>query len=106
MALHLDPTLQETASVDGTPKKPIEQLRDLVAVVSFQEIVSLKLEQFLSRLPADHGQDVYALIVADVESQLLRLALEKCGGNKTATAKFLGINRATLAKKMSLFGIE
>ena len=37
---------------------------------------------------------------------LIKKALEKTGGNKAASAKLLGINTATLYRKIKRYGIE
>jgi len=46
-----------------------------------------------------------ALNLAQVESVMIRKALEECGGNRTMAAKKLGISRRTLHRHLAQFGI-
>jgi DNA-binding NtrC family response regulator len=42
--------------------------------------------------------------VAELEARAIREALHATGGNKLATARLLGISRATLYQKLALAG--
>lgn len=46
-----------------------------------------------------------SLRLRDMEEALIRRALDACEGNRTSTAKELGINRATLYNKLKVYGI-
>ncbi|MFT7676847.1 MAG: DNA-binding NtrC family response regulator [Planctomycetota bacterium] len=46
-----------------------------------------------------------SLRLRDMEEALIRRALDECDGNRTSTAKELGINRATLYNKLKVYGI-
>ena len=41
----------------------------------------------------------------DMEKQMIRQTLEKCGGNLSAVASQLGITRQTLYNKMKKYGL-
>jgi transcriptional regulator with PAS, ATPase and Fis domain len=43
--------------------------------------------------------------VAELEARAIRQALQRCGGNKLAAARLLGISRATLYQKLPALGI-
>lgn len=49
--------------------------------------------------------DLYDLVIRQVEAPLLRKVLGHCGGNQSRTAEILGLNRATLRKKLRQHGI-
>ena len=49
---------------------------------------------------------LYDRFLAEVEPPLLRAALERCGGNRAATAQLLGIHRETLRQKLTRHGID
>lgn len=49
--------------------------------------------------------DVYERLVGEVEKILIAAALEKTGYVQTEAARFLGINRNTLAKKLRKYGL-
>jgi two-component system response regulator HydG len=42
----------------------------------------------------------------ELERKQILLALQKAGGNKTRAAELLGINRATLFRKLRRFGLS
>lgn len=50
--------------------------------------------------------DVYERLVGEVEKILIGAALEKTGYVQTEAARFLGINRNTLAKKIRRYGLR
>ena len=54
----------------------------------------------LGELP-DEGVDLEQL-----EKELIRRALDKCGGNQSRTARYLGITRNTLLYRLEKFGLK
>ncbi len=44
--------------------------------------------------------------IRDMERELIRLALKKCGGNKSLVAQRLGISRKTLYEKLARYTIR
>ncbi len=62
-----------------------------------------EMQEWLARMMERETRNIHGTVVARVEKELLRLALEKCGGNKIKAAKLLGINRNTLTKKAKEF---
>lgn len=49
--------------------------------------------------------DLYDMVIGEVEPPLLRAVLRYCDGNQSRAAEVLGLNRATLRKKLRLHGI-
>ena len=45
-------------------------------------------------------KDLYGMILEQVEPPLLRATMKYCGGNQSRAASILGLNRATLRKKL------
>jgi DNA-binding NtrC family response regulator len=88
------PTLASFSTDDDTPQEMdfLEQLSELLAR-PFQEPESLKEGSF-------HP------IVRRVEEELVRNALHLTRGNQLRAAKWLGITRTTLRKKMERFGMQ
>ena len=54
----------------------------------------------------EHTDEKKDLNLADVEKNVIRLALTKCNGNLTRAAEELGIGRSTLYRKMEEYGIS
>jgi Fis family transcriptional regulator len=50
--------------------------------------------------------NLYDTILEQVEPPLLRATLRYCDGNQSRAAELLGLNRATLRKKLSLYKIN
>ncbi|OGR04581.1 MAG: hypothetical protein A2284_06120 [Deltaproteobacteria bacterium RIFOXYA12_FULL_61_11] len=80
-----------------------ERMNDQEALIedlSFEALVTLKLHSFIERLPFEGEDDLHEMIVSKVERALIRLVLDKLGGNRTRTAQVLGLSRGTLAKRI------
>ncbi len=62
--------------------------------------------RYLEDLGDQKPEDLYRLVLAEVERPLLLEMLNWCQGNQSRAADALGINRATLRKKLALYGIN
>jgi Fis family transcriptional regulator, factor for inversion stimulation protein len=75
--------------------------------------VSLVLRQHVEQALAHYFQqykdhipgNLYELVINGVEQPLLELVLKQVEYNQSHAARLLGINRATLSKKMRLYGL-
>lgn len=72
--------------------------------VQLEEIVEEKLLHFLSHSPPGIG--ILKSFYAPAEQALIEFSLEKFKGNQFRTAKFLGINRNTLKKKIVTYKLD
>lgn len=50
-------------------------------------------------------EGLYNMVLSEVEAPLLRCVMFHCDGNQTRAAKMLGINRATLRKKLAAYDL-
>ncbi|MBS0458001.1 MAG: Fis family transcriptional regulator [Proteobacteria bacterium] len=64
------------------------------------ESVVHAVRRYLRDLGDHPPEDMYALILQEVEKPLLREVLRHCDGNQCRAAAALGINRGTLRKKL------
>lgn len=62
--------------------------------------VAYSLDGFFKALNGHAPKDLYGMILDQVEAPLLRATLKYCGGNQSRAASVLGLNRATLRKKL------
>ena len=58
------------------------------------------LIHYFRNLNGHKAGDLYGLVLSEVELPLLRTVLEHTEGNQSQAAEILGINRATLRKKL------
>lgn len=63
------------------------------------------LDEYFRALNGHAPKDLYEVILGEVEPPLLRATLRYCDGNQSRAAELLGLNRATLRKKLSLYKI-
>jgi len=73
---------------------------------SLESLIEAKLRTALMQEDIIEINDLYNMVLYQMERPLLRIILEKTGGNQLQAAKILGINRNTLRKKMSTLGIS
>jgi Fis family transcriptional regulator len=64
------------------------------------------LNDYLSHLNGHPPSDLYDLVIREVEEPLLRVVLRHVEGNQSRAAEILGINRATLRRKLREHGIN
>jgi Fis family transcriptional regulator len=72
---------------------------------SIEECVLRSLEQYFEDLGGAKPHALHEMVLLAVERPLLKFALDKAGGNQSAAAELLGINRNTLRKKLCDYGL-
>jgi Fis family transcriptional regulator len=68
--------------------------------------VAAVIDNYFENLDGHKVCDLYRLVISEVERPLLQRVLHHAGGNQTRAAEILGINRATLRKKLRQHGID
>ena len=67
--------------------------------------VKVAVENYIRELDGDDVSGFYDLVMAEVEAPLLETVLAHANGNQSRAAAMLGINRATLRKKLKRYGL-
>lgn len=67
--------------------------------------VSECLDDYFVALNGHAPKNLYELILDQIEPPLLKATLKYCAGNQSRAADMLGLNRATLRKKLERHGI-
>ena len=73
--------------------------------MGLKELVRQQIDQYFDELDGEMPQDLYDLVVGQVEHALLEAALEQSNNNQSKAAEMLGISRGTLRTRMKLFGL-
>lgn len=68
--------------------------------------VRAALEQYFAQLGGHEPDDLYRMVIEEVERPLLECVMRHSGGNQTRAAQYLGLNRGTLRKKLRQYDIE
>ncbi len=73
---------------------------------ALSECVSRTVRRYLADIgDTEGGEGLHALVIREVEGPLLREVLAWHDGNQSRAAAALGINRATLRKKLAAHGL-
>lgn len=73
--------------------------------MGLKELVKKQIDQYFDELDGEMPQDLYDLVVGQVEHALLEAALAQSNNNQSKAAEMLGISRGTLRTRMKLFGL-
>lgn len=73
---------------------------------SLENLISGKLHSSLAQMDVNELDDLYDMVLHQMERPLIRIILEKTRGNQVRTAEILGINRNTLRKKIQTLDID
>lgn len=93
-------------SVNAVRLPAAEATRSVASQSALGECVSRTVRRYLADLgDADCGEGLHALVIREVEGPLLREVLAFHDGNQSRAAVALGINRATLRKKLAAHGL-
>ena len=70
------------------------------------ECVRKSLERYFKDLDGERPRTVYDMMLKNVEKPMIEVVLDHADGNQTVAAKWLGINRNTLRKKIEELKIK
>lgn len=77
----------------NTPKHPVS------------EIIETHLQRYLDDLGDTPPNNIYPMVIAFVEKPILDLVMKHANNNQSLAAKYLGMNRNTLHKKLLEHGL-
>ena len=70
-----------------------------------QDCIKESLEKYFSDLNGETSNGVFKMVTQQTESATIKFVLDKVNQNQSEAARILGINRATLKKKVSLYNL-
>ncbi|WP_199610613.1 DNA-binding transcriptional regulator Fis [Flocculibacter collagenilyticus] len=68
--------------------------------------VQKAVANYLQQLNGQDVEDVYDLVLSELEAPLLEEVMKYTRGNQTRASILLGINRGTLRKKLKRYGMN
>lgn len=73
---------------------------------ALREHVARAVRRYLSDLNGHTDGELHAFVLREVETPLFSEVMHHCGGNLTRAAATLGLNRATLRKRLLDLGLH
>ena len=70
-----------------------------------QDCIKDNLEKYFTDLNGEPSNGVFKMVTQQAESATIKFVLDKVNQNQSEAARVLGINRATLKKKVSLYNL-
>ncbi|MCK4866242.1 MAG: DNA-binding transcriptional regulator Fis [Gammaproteobacteria bacterium] len=64
------------------------------------------MQGYFKQLEGHTTNDLYQLVLNEIEEPLFRSVLEHTRGNQSKASELLGINRGTLRKKLKMYGLN
>ena len=64
------------------------------------------MQGYFQQLEGHETNDLYQMVLSEIEEPLLRSVLEYTRGNQSKASELLGINRGTLRKKLKMYGLN
>ncbi|CAM3026400.1 MULTISPECIES: DNA-binding transcriptional regulator Fis [Moritella] len=71
-----------------------------------RDSVQQALRNYLAQLNGQDVENLYDLVLAEVEAPMLDIIMQYTRGNQTRAAVMMGINRGTLRKKLKRYGMN
>ena len=90
----------------------MQEIANIVAEAPHQDTPPLAdcvrkaVNRYFEELDGHDASDVYELVLSEIEPPLLEVVLREVRGNLSRAAIVLGLNRATLRKKVKKYGLD
>ena len=104
---NLSPDLSTALYNGGFAESPANREKQSVCGVgnsngntALQQCVVAELEKYFAMLEGHPPNDLYKLVIAQVETALFGYVLEACGNNQSRAAEYLGVSRGTLRNRI------
>ena len=64
------------------------------------------MENYFNELNGQAPSELYELVLGEIEQPMLEVVMSETRGNISKAADYLGLNRATLRKKLEKYGLN
>jgi Fis family transcriptional regulator len=72
---------------------------------ALRDYVAKAVRRYLIDLGNCDSHELYEIVLSEIEVPLLTEVMRHCDGNQSRAAAILGLNRATLRKKLRQYGL-
>lgn len=72
---------------------------------ALHEATRRSLEHYFATLDGQTPINLHAIVMQEVEQAMLEFVMRRTGNNQSMSAKWLGLNRNTLHKKIEQYGL-
>lgn len=86
-------------------EKPVSSFELTQKNQPLHDSVRQSLENYITQLKGQVPDNLYELMLAEVEAPLLQAVMEYTKGNQSRAAIVLGLSRGTLRKKLKQYGM-
>lgn len=100
----METTMLEQRNSSDVLTVPSINAQSQVTQKPLRDSVKLAVKNYLAQLDGQDVENLYELILAEVEDPMLDIIMQYTRGNQTRAATMLGINRGTLRKKLKQYG--
>lgn len=91
----------------------VPHIQDLVqgenqeqSITQLTHAVKHSIRRYLYELDGSTPNDMYDMVLKQIEQPLLEAVLEHTKGNQSKAAEYLGLNRGTLRKKLRTYNLH
>ncbi|MDX9708630.1 MAG: sigma-54 dependent transcriptional regulator [Trichloromonas sp.] len=108
----LENAIQRAALLSPNPQLTLDDFPFLATAAggdqdeSLEALIARKLNCSLMQMNVQELDNLYEMVLHQMERPLINIILEKTRGNQVKAAEILGINRNTLRKKIQALGID
>jgi len=97
--------MSEAAMIDTAMAFAIREKED-VSNKPLRACVEDAMKEYFQNLEGDISNDLYQIVLSEVEEPLFRSVMEYTRGNQSKAAEMMGINRGTLRKKLKMYSLH
>ncbi|MEO7917051.1 MAG: helix-turn-helix domain-containing protein [Dokdonella sp.] len=91
--------------MNGSGSSRAGDAHDATLQPALRDTVARSVRRYLSDVDGQPSEGLHALFLGEIELPLFREVLAYYDGNQSKAAAALGLNRATLRKKLQLHGL-
>ena len=97
---------QNPSYTNNDSDSSLEENENNAGISQLSHAVKHSIRRYLYELDGMQPNDMYELVMRQIERPLFEAVLEHTKGNQSRAAEMLGLNRGTLRKKLRLYNLH